>query len=86
MKIQIDTELKVIRLESTINLGEFMVAIKQLLPDSAWKAYSLEVSTNVMWWGNQYPTYPWIQYNEMMVPTIVEVADAPVYNIEYKYL
>ncbi len=45
MKIQLDTENKTIKLESTVSLKEFMDVIKKLLPND-WQKFSLE--TNVV--------------------------------------
>lgn len=65
MKIQIDTEKKVLRLESDVNLGEFMTKIRVLFPKGEWKDFKLETNVKVEWrnpiyvdrW--HYPTYPW---------------------------
>ena len=65
MKIQIDTEKKVLRLESDVNLGEFMTKIKVLFPKGEWKDFKLETNVEVKWsnpiyidrW--HYPSYPW---------------------------
>ena len=74
MKIQIDTTQKVIRLESTENLGEFVTAIEQMLPNGLWKEFKIETNTTIQWinpivWRDiyrpqpyfpTYPSYPWI--------------------------
>ena len=63
MKVQIDTSKKVLRLESDINLGEFMSKIKGLLSD--WRDYTLETNVEVVWSNPIYiekynwPVYPW---------------------------
>lgn len=49
MKIQIDTESKMIRLEKQIELGTFFKYIKKLLPDGEWREYTLETNTIVNW-------------------------------------
>ena len=63
MKIQIDTDKEVLRLESDVNLGEFMTKIKTLLPN--WKNYKLETNVEVVWSNPIYverynwPIYPY---------------------------
>jgi len=65
MKIQIDTEKKVLRLESDVNLEEFMSKIKVLFPNGEWKEYKLETNVEIHWTNPiyidrwHYPTYPW---------------------------
>ncbi len=65
MKLQIDTDKKVLRLESDVNLGAFMVKLKVLFPDGAWKDYKLETNVDIQWTNPIYidrwhkPTYPW---------------------------
>ena len=65
MKIQIDTDKKVLRLESDINLGEFMKKVKVLFPDDGWKDYKLETNVEIQWQNPIYidrwvqPYYPW---------------------------
>ncbi len=49
MKIQIDTDNKIIRLESSINFGEFMTKINLLFPDDTWKEYKVETNTQIVW-------------------------------------
>lgn len=61
MKIQIDTDNKIIRLENSINMGEFMEKINLLFPNDSWKEYKIETNTQVVWQEpiivNQYPIY-----------------------------
>ncbi len=52
MKIQIDFDNKVIKLESNVNLKEFYDKIKLILED--WKEYSLHTNTTINW---AYPAY-----------------------------
>ncbi len=92
MKIQLDTVAKVIRVEETINLGEFLKAIKDLLPNDLWKEYKLETNTIINW---SYPYYiyekryhyPWLEPTityttgtNMLIDTRKENS---VYCIEY---
>lgn len=40
MKLQLDTNLKTIKVEESVNLGELMEAIEKLLPN--WKEFKIE--------------------------------------------
>ena len=78
MKIQIDTSEKTIKVEESVNLGKFIQALKDMLPD--WEKYSLDTQTIINWtnpvpivpyrpWWEppttpQYPPYPWITYTD----------------------
>ncbi len=58
MKIQIDTNAKVIKIEdNNINLGELVKYLEKLLPKNHafghWKEFSLETNTNIVNWN--YP-------------------------------
>lgn len=66
MKIQIDTTNKTIKLETSENLGEFMKALEQMLPNCLWKEFKLETNTTINWgtpiiWKT-YPDYPCTPY------------------------
>lgn len=52
MKIQLDTTNKVIKLESSINLGELVKNLEKLLPKGEWKDFSLETNTVINNWSN----------------------------------
>ena len=90
MKLQLDTKEKVIRLEESINLGEFVDAIEQIFPNKVWREYRLETNCTIQWinpvtvpiypytpYTNPYP-YPWITYDCTGVGTLAD----GVYNIE----
>ena len=49
MKIQIDTTLKTIKLETSENLGEFFKALELMLPNDLWKEFKLETNTIINW-------------------------------------
>jgi len=55
MKIQLDFDRKIIKLESSSNLGELFDKIEKILPD--WKEWKLETNTVINW--NTYPIYPY---------------------------
>lgn len=91
MKIQLDTIAKVIRVEESINLGEFLKAIKDILPNDLWKEYKLETNTIINW---RYPyyfvyekTYPWrqssITYTTDANTLINTNKESNIYCIEY---
>ena len=54
MKLQIDFDNKIIKLESDINLGEFIEKIEKMFPD--WKEYKLQNNVKIEW--HSYPVYP----------------------------
>ena len=69
MKIQIDTVAKVIKPESSENLGALVDALTLMLPNDLWKEFKLETNTVITWsnpitWKEifitpyPYPTYP----------------------------
>lgn len=67
MKIQIDTNTKILKLEENTNLGDFVTALAKLFPDEEWKEYTLETNTIINNWVNpiiidrwRYDYYPWI--------------------------
>lgn len=53
MKLQIDFDNKIIKLESNVNLKEFFEKIEAAIPD--WKEYRLDCNTVINW--NYYPSY-----------------------------
>jgi len=69
MRLQIDTKEKTIRVEDPVNLKELIDSIKNLLPDGAWKEFTLESAVIKGWVSpiiidryppyNPWPTYPW---------------------------
>lgn len=66
MKIQLDTTAKTIKVEESVNLGEFIEALKKLLPKDKWMQFKLEANTTILNWGNPiiiqpYNYYPWGQ-------------------------
>uniref|UniRef100_A0A6H1ZVT5 Uncharacterized protein n=1 Tax=viral metagenome TaxID=1070528 RepID=A0A6H1ZVT5_9ZZZZ len=66
MKLQIDTQLKTIKIEEPINLGDFIKMLDGLFPKDAWKEYKLEVNTIYNWTNpliiEQYRWYPYNPY------------------------
>jgi hypothetical protein len=61
MKLQLDTTSKLIKVEETVNLGEFTEALERLLPDGKWKEFKLETQT-VINWSNPIVIEPYIPY------------------------
>lgn len=47
MKINIDTENKVITLDEDVNLHEFYEEINTLLSDGKWRSYTLRIKTKI---------------------------------------
>ncbi len=68
MKLLIDTENKVIKIEELVCFGELIEKIKKLLPGE-WKEYKLDANS-VIQWSNPiiidrwpvYPVYPSLPY------------------------
>lgn len=52
MRIQLDTNLKTIKLEESANLGELAEILNKLLPNNEWKNYKLETNTITNTWNN----------------------------------
>ena len=79
MKLQIDTDNKVIKVEDKVNLGEFIKALDRLFPAKAWREFSLDTNVEIKWSSPfvipyrdvypTYPTYPWITYTTGDHPT-----------------
>jgi len=70
MKLQLDTNEKIIKVEESVNLGELIETLERLLPNETWKGFKLETNTTVNWSSPiiieryptkypYYPTYPW---------------------------
>ena len=61
MKLFIDTESKVIKIEETVNFGELIEKVKKLLPGE-WKDYKLETNSVIQWRNplfiHNWPLYP----------------------------
>lgn len=59
MKLQLDTDQKTIKIEESVNIGEFIKTLNQLLPNDIWKEFTLEVSPIII---NPIPYIPVPQY------------------------
>lgn len=86
MKIQIDTDLKVIRLEGKVNVGELYDLLNAMLKED-WKSYSLE-PTQIINWISPITINP-ITYPKPWYPDGIWVINGtgtgnnPIFNIEY---
>ena len=80
MKIQIDTNEKMIAVEQDVNLNEFLKAVRKLFPNGEWKDYSLKTEVIINWSNPIYiekwepyvpysPYYPWITYGGDSIST-----------------
>ena len=49
MKIQLDTALKIIRIEETVNLGELIDLLESMLPNGTWKEFKIETQNIINW-------------------------------------
>ena len=92
MKIQIDTEAKVIKIEEKVNLGELIEKLNLLLPEDLWKEYTLE-PTIINNWNSpiiiDYPkivpniqpiTYPFTPNDYPYTPQPVWYQDKPFWS------
>jgi hypothetical protein len=57
MKIQLDTDNKIIRLDERVNLREFIKLLEGILPNGIWKEFTLETNIVINW------THPMIVFN-----------------------
>lgn len=57
MKLQLDFDNKIVKVEDDVNLHDFIKVIKKLLPD--WKDWSIKTDTKIEWmpYYIQYPDY-----------------------------
>lgn len=89
MKIQLDTDSKIIKLESDVKLSRLIETLEKLLPKGEWKQFTLETNTVIHNWKTPYvfreidiqpvpyyPTYPWYWNN----PTPVLCQSNPAFN------
>lgn len=91
MKLFLDTEKKVIKVEEAVNLGELYDALDKMLPESLWRKFSLEVNTQIVWEKpiiirDYIPTYPYPYWHyPWYVPTTQPILyDAPATSITYE--
>jgi hypothetical protein len=90
MKIQLDTENKVIKVEEVVNLGELTETLERLLPNGEWKDFKLDTQTQINWTPNpiiirEQPyqpynpgpwwEYPWITYGTNSINVSGEVTN-----------
>ena len=92
MKLQLDTTSKLIKVEETVNLGEFIEALERLLPNGKWKEFKLETQTVINWSNSiviePYRPYtlpwwqqPWITYGSNKTQADYSL-NSGVYNVE----
>ena len=84
MKLQIDTTAKVIRLLDTVPMGELVDTLKKLLPNKAWKEFSIQYAGEIHWkdviyipFSPSYPIYPWYVTSGETAPLV-----NGIYNVE----
>jgi hypothetical protein len=79
MKIQIDTNNKIIKLEESIKLDILLNELEKLLPN--WKEYTLEVNTTIYWADPVVPVYPQYPYWPWWEPVTIS-DNTGTYNLE----
>lgn len=65
MKITIDREQKLIKIEEKVNLNDFIKELDELLPNNKWKEYSLECTYTQNIWNPPFYERPY--YNDVPV-------------------
>lgn len=93
MRIQIDTDNKIIRLEKDILLKTLIDQLNKLFPNRTWENFTLETSIINNWiepikiYPNPvnptYPIYPWCTYNEFKDSNTIDY-NSGTYNVELK--
>ena len=88
MKIQIDTENKIIKVEGKVNLNEFFKVLKNLFPKNEWKEFEFETNTVIQNWAAPYGSpiivrSPYFPYPPYYSPIAYADNDTgTIYNIE----
>jgi len=91
MKLQLDTEEKLITIEDSVIIGELLKVLKEILPNGLWKKYSIKSATIDNWYNPIYIrdyTYPYPWYSiGTNVPNPYEITFAlssgnGIYNID----
>ncbi len=77
MKIQINTEEKIIKIEDKVNLTELWDLLNKMFPDGEWREFSLETNTTIIEWQQpiviNYPPYP----NYYVWPWVIQPSSNP---------
>lgn len=63
MKVQLDSETKVIKVEGAPKFAELVDFLEKILPNGEWKEYSIETNTVINNWGNPYIIEKYYPYN-----------------------
>ena len=88
MKIQLNTELKTVKIEGNVKLSDLVKHLESLLPKDCklgyWKDYELECNTVITYWSNpivikEY-TNPW-WVNPYNIPYYTTGTDTTGYTI-----
>ena len=98
MKLQIDLDNKIIRLEDKVNMGTLFSKMEEMFPDLKWREFDLETNTIINWVNpiqitppynpspSFPPQYPWIRYTTSYDnagdPKVKPVTKGGVYNID----
>lgn len=82
MKLQLDTTMKIIRVEGTVSLLELSDTLKRLLPNGVWKTFSLECGSTIVW-SQPYPLYPTWPYYPWWTAPVIYTTNAPYANYVY---
>lgn len=92
MKIQIDTTAKILKIEESVNLGDFIEFLSALFPNDAWKEFKLETKVITNWNSpivieRERPAWPsiqpWITYltqDKAEIPTNTDYPEETIYS------
>lgn len=70
MKLQIDFDKKIIRIQDTVKLHELIEHLDKLFPENKWKEFSLDTNTTIDWINPiSIPIMPYIQPIQYPSPT-----------------
>jgi len=76
MKLQLDTTMKIIRVEGTVSLLELSETLERLLPNGVWKTFSLECGSAIIW-AQPFPLYPTWPYYPWWTAPVMYTTSSP---------
>ena len=69
MKLQVDTNLKTITVEESINLGELMDVLNDMFPKFAWREFTICPVKTIEHWTNPI-SIPWTPWQPITTPWV----------------
>lgn len=74
MKIQLDFDTKVVKVEDDVNLHKFVKAVKKLLPN--WKEWNIATNSKIEWIPYYLPYWynePYVYYTDNTTPVFSDI-------------